>query len=120
LHGEQYWRKATARYVNAGETFMIENLAVLVASGDIKFAHDLHRFIDPLGLCSQQKSPLNLFLVLRPCIEHTIPQPLHPRRDRKASRDCVGMLQGFIPVPLNDLVIEFLDRDVDFLSGFEV
>lgn len=35
------WRKATARYVNAGKTFMIENLAVLFASGDIKFAHDL-------------------------------------------------------------------------------
>jgi hypothetical protein len=41
MTGGQDWRKATARYVNAGKTFMIENLAVLFASGDIKFAHDL-------------------------------------------------------------------------------
>jgi hypothetical protein len=41
MTGGQDWRKASARYVNAGKTFMIENLAVLFASGDIKFAHDL-------------------------------------------------------------------------------
>ncbi len=41
MTGGQDWRKATARYVNAGKTFMIENLSVLFASGDIEFAHDL-------------------------------------------------------------------------------
>jgi hypothetical protein len=41
MTGGQEWRKASARYVNAGKTFMVENLAVLFASGDIKFAHDL-------------------------------------------------------------------------------
>jgi len=41
MTGGQEWRKAGARYVNCGKTFMIENLAVLFASGDIKFAHDL-------------------------------------------------------------------------------
>ena len=41
MTGGQDWSKKGARYVNAGKTFMIENLAVLFASGDIKFAHDL-------------------------------------------------------------------------------
>lgn len=41
MTGGQSWKKASARYVNAGKTFMIENLAVLFASGDMKFAHDL-------------------------------------------------------------------------------
>jgi len=41
MTGGQDWRQASVRYVNAGKTFMIENLAVLFASGDIKFAHDL-------------------------------------------------------------------------------
>ena len=34
------WRRS-GRYVNASKTLMIENLAVLFASGDLKFAHDL-------------------------------------------------------------------------------
>ncbi|MDC0739399.1 hypothetical protein N6L24_14010 [Cognatishimia sp. SS12] len=41
MTGGQDWTKKSSRYVNAGKTFMIENLAVLLASGDIKFAHDL-------------------------------------------------------------------------------
>jgi len=41
MTGGQSWRKEGARYVNAGKTFMIENLSVLFASGDLKFAHDL-------------------------------------------------------------------------------
>ncbi|WP_246035865.1 hypothetical protein [Aliishimia ponticola] len=41
MTGGQEWSKKGSRYVNAGKTFMIENLAVLFASGDIKFAHDL-------------------------------------------------------------------------------
>ncbi|WP_300245034.1 hypothetical protein [Antarcticimicrobium sp.] len=42
LHAcSQSWRKESSRYVNAGKTFMIENLSVLFASGDLKFAHDL-------------------------------------------------------------------------------
>ncbi|SLN66710.1 hypothetical protein PEL8287_03701 [Roseovarius litorisediminis] len=40
MTGGQDWAKKGARYVNAGKTFMIENLAVLFASGDIKFAAD--------------------------------------------------------------------------------
>ncbi len=40
MTGGQDWTKKGARYVNAGKTFMIENLAVLFASGDIKFAPD--------------------------------------------------------------------------------
>ncbi len=40
MTGGQEWRKANARYVNAGKTFLIENLAVMFASGDLKFAHD--------------------------------------------------------------------------------
>ena len=39
--GGQDWRQASARYVNAGKTFMVENLSVLFASGDLKFARDL-------------------------------------------------------------------------------
>ncbi|EIE52932.1 hypothetical protein C357_00974 [Citreicella sp. 357] len=41
MTGGQSWRKESSRYVNAGKTFMIENLSVLFASGDLKFAHDL-------------------------------------------------------------------------------
>lgn len=41
MTGGQTWAKKGARYVNAGKTFMIENLSVLFASGDLKFAHDL-------------------------------------------------------------------------------
>ena len=41
MTGGQSWKKQGARYVNAGKTFMIENLSVLFASGDLKFAHDL-------------------------------------------------------------------------------
>jgi len=41
MTGGQRWEKKGARYVNAGKTFMIENLSVLFASGDLKFAHDL-------------------------------------------------------------------------------
>lgn len=41
MTGGQDWSKKSSRYVNAGKTFMIENLAVLFASGDIKFAYDL-------------------------------------------------------------------------------
>ncbi len=37
--GQEWSRKG--RYVNAGKTFMIENLAVLFSAGDLKFAHDL-------------------------------------------------------------------------------
>lgn len=37
--GQEWSRKG--RYVSAGKTFMIENLAVLFAAGDLKFAHDL-------------------------------------------------------------------------------
>jgi hypothetical protein len=39
LGGTDWTRKG--RYVNASKTLMIENLAVLFASGDLKFAHDL-------------------------------------------------------------------------------
>lgn len=41
MTGGQSWKKQGARYVNAGKTFMIENLSVLFASGDFTFAHDL-------------------------------------------------------------------------------
>ena len=41
MTGGQDWNKKTTRYVNAGKTFMIENLAVLFAAGELKFAHDL-------------------------------------------------------------------------------
>lgn len=41
MTGGQDWSKKGSRYVNAGKTFMIENLAVLFASGDLKFAPDL-------------------------------------------------------------------------------
>ncbi|MCV6596603.1 MAG: hypothetical protein OIF40_05895 [Mangrovicoccus sp.] len=41
MTGGQDWNKKNARYVNAGKTFMIENLAVLFAAGELKFAHDL-------------------------------------------------------------------------------
>ncbi len=41
MTGGQSWRKESSRYVNAGKTFMIENLSVLFASGDLKFVHDL-------------------------------------------------------------------------------
>ncbi|SEL29709.1 hypothetical protein [Jannaschia helgolandensis] len=40
MTGGQEWRRS-GRYVNAAKTLMIENLAVLFASGDLKFAHDL-------------------------------------------------------------------------------
>lgn len=40
MTGGQEWRRS-GRYVNASKTLMIENLAVLFASGDLKFAHDL-------------------------------------------------------------------------------
>ena len=40
MTGGQDWSKK-GRYVNAGKTFMVENLAVLFAAGEIKFAHDL-------------------------------------------------------------------------------
>lgn len=37
----QEWSKKTSRYVSAGKTLLVENLAVLFASGEIKFAQDL-------------------------------------------------------------------------------
>ena len=37
--GQEWTRKG--RYINCGKTFMIENLAVLFAAGEIKFAHNL-------------------------------------------------------------------------------
>ena len=40
MTGGQEWRRS-GRYINAGKTFMVENLAVLFAAGEIKFAHDL-------------------------------------------------------------------------------
>lgn len=40
MTGGQEWRRS-GRYVNASKTLMVENLAVLFASGDLKFAHDL-------------------------------------------------------------------------------
>lgn len=40
MTGGQEWRRS-GRYVNASKTLMIENLAVLFASGDLKFARDL-------------------------------------------------------------------------------
>lgn len=40
MTGGQEWRRS-GRYVNASKTLMIENLAVLFAAGDLKFAHDL-------------------------------------------------------------------------------
>ncbi len=40
MTGGQEWRRS-GRYVNASKTLMIENLAVLFASGDLRFAHDL-------------------------------------------------------------------------------
>ena len=40
MTGGQEWSRK-GRFVNAGKTFMIENLAVLFATGDLKFAHDL-------------------------------------------------------------------------------
>lgn len=40
MTGGQEWRRS-GQYVNASKTLMIENLAVLFASGDLKFAHDL-------------------------------------------------------------------------------
>lgn len=44
MTGGQEWKKSSSgggRYVNAGKTFMIENAAVLFASGEVKFAPDL-------------------------------------------------------------------------------
>lgn len=41
MTGGQDWTKKGSRYVNAGKTFMVENLAVLFAAGEIRFAHDL-------------------------------------------------------------------------------
>ncbi len=41
MAGGQDWTKKGSRYVNAGKTFMIENLAVLFASCDFKFASNL-------------------------------------------------------------------------------
>lgn len=41
MTGGQDWSKKNARYVNCGKTFLVENLAVLFASGDLKFAPDL-------------------------------------------------------------------------------
>lgn len=40
MTGGQDWRRS-GRYCNVSKTLMIENLAVLFASGDLKFAHDL-------------------------------------------------------------------------------
>lgn len=40
MTGGQEWRRS-GRYVNASKTLMIENLAVLFAAGELKFAHDL-------------------------------------------------------------------------------
>lgn len=40
MTGGSEWRRS-GRYVNASKTLMIENLAVLFASGDLKFAHNL-------------------------------------------------------------------------------
>jgi hypothetical protein len=40
MTGGQEWRRS-GRYVNASKTLMIENLAVLFAAGDLKFAHNL-------------------------------------------------------------------------------
>lgn len=37
----QDWSKKSSRYVSAGKTFMVENLAVMFAAGEIRFAHDL-------------------------------------------------------------------------------
>ena len=39
MTGGQDWTRK-GRYVNAGKTFMVENLAVMFAAGEIKFAHD--------------------------------------------------------------------------------
>ena len=41
MTGGQEWRRS-GRYVNASKTLMIDNLAVLFAAGELKFAHDLH------------------------------------------------------------------------------
>ena len=40
MTGGQDWSRK-GRYVNASKTLMVENLAVLFAAGEIKFAHDL-------------------------------------------------------------------------------
>ncbi len=40
MTGGQDWSRK-GRYVNASKTLMVENLAVLFASGDLNFAHDL-------------------------------------------------------------------------------
>ena len=40
MTGGQDWNRK-GRYVNASKTLMIENLAVLFAAGELKFAHDL-------------------------------------------------------------------------------
>ncbi|MCA0205149.1 MAG: hypothetical protein LCH92_12460 [Proteobacteria bacterium] len=40
MTGGQDWSKKSSRYVSAGKTFMVENLAVMFAAGEIKFAHD--------------------------------------------------------------------------------
>lgn len=40
MTGGQEWSKKSGRYVSAGKTFMVENLAVMFAAGEIKFAHD--------------------------------------------------------------------------------
>jgi hypothetical protein len=40
MTGGQEWGRS-GRYVNASKTLMIENLAVLFAAGELKFAHDL-------------------------------------------------------------------------------
>ena len=39
MTGGQEWSKK-GRYVNAGKTALVENLAVMFAAGEIKFAHD--------------------------------------------------------------------------------
>lgn len=41
MTGGQSWSQEGGRYVNAGKTFMIENLSVLFASAAMRFAHDL-------------------------------------------------------------------------------
>jgi hypothetical protein len=40
MAGGQDWSKKSGRYVSAGKTFLVENLAVMFAAGEIKFAHD--------------------------------------------------------------------------------
>jgi len=40
MKGRQKWQRSD-RYVKATKTLIIENLAVLFPSGDLKFAHNL-------------------------------------------------------------------------------